>query len=79
MFVSSTFALSDYPFSFVEIPTQTISIRGTSTYTYLLREPYGENYSNTKTNAGSVSFIRPTSTSTASDATVSIQVIGRWK
>lgn len=77
-FVSGYFALSNYPFEFIEVPTQTISLAGSSSPTYEIRCPYGD-MSVTTTSAGSISFVRATESTTSSTATVSIQVIGRWK
>lgn len=79
IFATEYLELSEYPFTFSQIPTQTVHIIGTDSNTvYVLRGAYGSSGPST-TGAGTISFIRGASSDTPTDITVSIQVIGRWK
>lgn len=78
LYESAGQTLPNYPFTFAEVPHQTLSIRKTDTYAMMLRGPYSTG-SVTTTKAGGCGFIRPSSTSSGKDVEVSIHAIGRWK
>lgn len=77
MYESAKFYLEEYPFTFTEVPSQTISVIQTSDSAFFAYV-YGDS-GPTTTSAGSINFYRPTSISSENDVVVSIYAIGRWK
>ena len=77
MYESSGHTLSEYPFEFAEVPTQTMNVTATGGSAFFVYQYYDSG--NTTKSAGTAYFYRPTASTSGQDVVLSIQVIGRWK
>ena len=75
-FVSANISLGSYPFAFSARPIQNVSIHQTSSGSYSIRYPYGDDYSNTASTAGYVAVLRPSSYSTGNRVYFSVYASG---